>query len=139
MLKIRLQRTGRKNDPSFRVVVIDSHRGPKTGNYLEMLGSYAPRRHAVALKKERILHWISKGAQVSGTMHNLLITEGVRQGKKVNVLPRKRPIVSEKEEATEAAPAPAVEAVTPAEPGPVAVNDEEEVAKVAPAPKAKQE
>ncbi|MCH7538497.1 MAG: 30S ribosomal protein S16, partial [Proteobacteria bacterium] len=40
MLKVRLQRVGRRNDPSFRVVVIDSKKGPKSRNYIEMLGSY---------------------------------------------------------------------------------------------------
>src|SRR3989338_5772122 len=97
MLKIRLQRIGRKNDPAFRVVVIDSHRGPKAGKYLEMLGSYRPTRDAVELKNERILHWISKWAQVSDTMHNLLITHKVREGKKINKLPRKSPIKKEGE------------------------------------------
>src|SRR3989344_8187803 len=106
MLKIRLQRIGRKNDPAFRVVVIDSHRGPKAGKYLEMLGSYRPQNHFVQLKAERILHWISKGAQVSDTMHNLLITHKVREGKKINKLPRKSPIKKE----SEVTPAETVEA-----------------------------
>ena len=95
MLKIRLQRVGRRNDPSFRVVVTDSHRSTKTGSFLEVLGSYSPIHHIANLKKERILHWISKGAQTSGTLHNLLIKEGVREGKKVNVLPRHTAIVKE--------------------------------------------
>src|SRR3989344_6288473 len=95
MLKIRLQRVGRRNDPSFRVVVTDSHRSTKTGSFLEVLGSYSPTHHIANLKKERILHWISKGAQTSGTLHNLLIKEGVREGKKVNVLPRHRAIIKE--------------------------------------------
>ena len=95
MLKIRLQRVGRRNDPSFRVEVTDSHRSTKTGSFLEVLGSYSPIHHIASLKKERILHWISKGAQTSGTLHNLLIKEGVREGKKVNVLPRHTPIIKE--------------------------------------------
>ena len=114
MLKIRLQRVGRRNDPSFRVVVTESKRGPKTGNFLEILGSYSPQEHRRALKADRILHWISKGAQVSGTMHNLLITEGIREGKKINVLPRKTPIKKDEEAAPAAAaevPAAAPEAV----------------------------
>ena len=103
MLKIRLQRVGRKNDPSFRVVVIDSHRGPKAGRAVELLGSHRPRQHATALKKERILYWLSKGAQASGTVHNLLIAQGVREGKKVNVLPRHTAIAKEqtKEQTTD--------------------------------------
>ncbi|OGG47584.1 30S ribosomal protein S16 [Candidatus Kaiserbacteria bacterium RIFCSPHIGHO2_01_FULL_51_33] len=107
MLKIRLQRVGRRNDPSFRVVVTDSHRSTKTGSFLEVLGSYSPIHHIASLKKERILHWISKGAQTSGTLHNLLIKEGVREGKKVNVLPRHTPIIKEQ---TTGNPQPAIKA-----------------------------
>ncbi len=92
MLTIRLQRHGRKNDPSFRVVVVESKKKPKTGNYLEMVGSYDPRVDRIDLKGERIKHWIDHGATVSDTVHNLLITKGVIQGKKINVLPRKTPI-----------------------------------------------
>src|SRR3989344_7577027 len=117
MLKIRLQRVGRRNDPSFRVVVTDSHRSTKTGSFLEVLGSYSPTHHIANLKKERILHWISKGAQTSGTLHNLLIKEGVRQGKKINVLPRHTAIV--KEVAPVAAVAGAAIAEAPAPEAPV--------------------
>jgi len=120
MLKIRLQRIGRKNDPAFRVVVIDSHRGPKAGKYLEMLGSYRPTRDAVELKNERILHWISKGAQVSDTMHNLLITHKVREGKKINKLPRKSPIKKE----SEVTPAETVEAPVAQTEAPVETAEE---------------
>ena len=108
MLKIRLQRIGRRNDPSFRVVVTDSHESTKTGNFLEVLGSHSPTHHVTNLKKDRILHWISKGAQTSGTIHNMLISQGVTQGKKINVLPRRT--VIKKEEAVVAAAVPAAAA-----------------------------
>jgi len=98
MLKIRLQRIGRKNDPAFRVVVTESTRGPKSGKYVELLGSYNPRQHIRTFKSERIKHWISRGAQVSGTVHNLLIHENILEGKKINVLPRKSPVVQEEKE-----------------------------------------
>ncbi|GMQ95394.1 MAG: hypothetical protein BMS9Abin13_507 [Patescibacteria group bacterium] len=99
MLKIRLQRVGRKNDPSFRIVVTDSKNGPKSGKYIEMLGSYDARHGKPQIKGERIKHWISVGAGVSGTVHNLLVSEGVITGKKINVLPKKSPIKKESEEA----------------------------------------
>lgn len=102
MLKVRLQRVGRRNDPSFRVVVTESTRGPKSGKYIEMLGSYNPRQKTVALKGDRIKYWLSVGAQVTGTMHNLLIKEKITTGKKINVLPKKSPI--KKEVAKETAP-----------------------------------
>lgn len=99
MLKIRLQRVGRKNDASFRVVVTESTRGPKAGNALEVLGFYDPKRNIAEIKKERVEHWMSVGAQASDTMHNLLVTKKIIDGKKVNVLPKKSPIKKEGEEA----------------------------------------
>ncbi|MDO8518388.1 MAG: 30S ribosomal protein S16 [bacterium] len=87
MITIRLQRRGRKNDPSFRVVVVDSKKKPKTGNYLEMVGSHDPRADRTALDGERITHWIKNGATVSDTVHNLLVSHKIIDAKKINVLP----------------------------------------------------
>ena len=100
MINIRLQRRGRKNDPSFRVIVVDSKKKPKTGSYLEMVGSYDPRTNRVELKGESILAWMKNGAQVSGTVHNLLVSNKIIDAKKVNVLPKK---TAPKKEATVAA------------------------------------
>ncbi len=107
---IRLQRRGRKNDPSFRVIVIDSKCAAKRGRYHEMLGSYDPRTDRVELKADRITHWIEHGAQVSDTVHNLLVSQNIINAKKINVLPKKT--APKKEVAEEAAPAaaPKVEA-----------------------------
>lgn len=89
MLKIRLQRVGRKNHAEFRVVVTQSTKGPKSANYLEKLGHYNPHTNAITFVQDRVEHWMKVGAQVSGTVHNLLITQGVIKGKKINVLPKK--------------------------------------------------
>ena len=43
MLKIRLQRIGRKNDPSFRAVLTDSKNSTKSGKFLEIVGTYNPK------------------------------------------------------------------------------------------------
>jgi len=91
MLTIRLQRVGRKNDPSFRVILVEAKRAAKTGNYKEMLGSYDARTDRVELKAERIKYWIGMGTTVSDTVHNLLISQKIIEGKKINVLPRKSP------------------------------------------------
>lgn len=91
MLVIRLQRVGKKNDPSFRVVLVDSKRSAKTGRFLEVLGNYDARKGEPALKGERIAHWLSVGAQPSGTVHNILISAKLIDGKKINVLPKKSP------------------------------------------------
>lgn len=103
MLTIRLSRVGRKNDPSFRVIVVESKRKPQPGNYLEMVGSYNPKTDRIELNGERIKHWISNGATVSDTVHNLLVTKKIIDEKKKNVLPKKT--VAKKEEPAVEAPA----------------------------------
>ena len=97
MLKIRFQRTGRRNDPSFRIVVGEHTTHPKSGKQADTVGSYNPKTKETILKEEAIKEWLAKGAKASGTVHNLLISKGVIEGKKVNVLPKKKPIVKEEE------------------------------------------
>ena len=113
MITIRLQRRGRKNDPSFRVIVVDSHKKPKTGNYIEMVGSYDPRVDRIDLKADRIKEWMKNGATVSETVHNLLVSKKIIDAKKINVLPKKtveKPAEAETPAPVAAAEAPAVEA-----------------------------
>jgi small subunit ribosomal protein S16 len=114
MLKIRLKRVGRKHDPSYRIVVVESTTGPKSGKYVEMLGFYDPIRKIREIKGDRVKHWTSVGAQVSDTVHNILVAEGIIEGKKINVLPKKKPIVKEQpvEEKKEASAESVAEVVT---------------------------
>lgn len=112
MLKIRLQRYGRTNDPSFRVVVLEGTRGPKAGNHVDQIGFYNAVTKQKSLDTEKAKYWISKGAQPSDTVYNMLVAEGAVAGKKRNALPKKTPIVKE-QPAEVAAPAASVE--TPAE------------------------
>ena len=99
MLMIRLQRTGRKHIPSFRVVLTDKRNSTKSGKALETLGSFnAENDKERNVNAERIKYWLSKGAQLSGTLHNFLITQKIITGKKINVLPKKRPIKKEAKE-----------------------------------------
>ena len=97
MLKIRLQRTGRTNDPSYRVVVTEHTNSPKSGRAVEKVGTYNPKSKERTLDAERIKYWLSKGAKASGTMHNMLISAGIISGKKMNVLPKKTvpPVLAE--------------------------------------------
>ncbi|HNW71910.1 MAG TPA: 30S ribosomal protein S16 [Candidatus Paceibacterota bacterium] len=97
MLKIRLQRIGRKNDPSFRAVLTDSKNSTKSGKFLEIVGNYDPKMGTANFKADRIKYWISKGAKLSDTMHNFLVQQKVIEGKKVNVLPKKKPTIKRKE------------------------------------------
>ncbi len=115
MLKIRLQRVGKKHEPVFRVVVGNSQNGPKSGKFIEVLGSYDPRdKNANTLNKEKVTAWIAKGAQVSDTVHNLLVSEKVIDKKKINALPKKTH--PKKEVVAETAPEPQAEEAQTAEP-----------------------
>jgi len=97
MLKIRLQRVGRKNDPAFRVVLTDSKNSTKSGRFKEILGSYNVKKGEILFKGDRISYWISKGAQVSDTVHNFLVHQKLIPGKKKNVLSKKSPTKPKKE------------------------------------------
>jgi small subunit ribosomal protein S16 len=75
-VKIRMTRGGAKKRPFYHIVVADS-RDPRDGRFIERVGSYNPmlaRDHAdrVILKKERIAHWLSVGAQPSDRVHRFL-------------------------------------------------------------------
>lgn len=104
---IRLQRTGRKHEPTYRLVVTDSQNSTKSGRYLEVVGNHDPRKdNRTELKADRIKHWLSHGAKATGTVHNMLISHKIITGKKINVLPRKSPPKKEGDAAaTEAVPA----------------------------------
>ena len=97
MLKIRLQRIGRKNEAAFRLVVTDSKNGPQSGKFLEILGSYTVKSDGVTIKKERVLHWMANGAQVSDTAYNMLVKQGIVEGRAKNVLSKKSPTVKRKD------------------------------------------
>lgn len=84
MLVIRLQKVGKIHTATFRVVVTQKTAAAKR-KYLELLGNVNRKTKAVSLNKERISYWISKGAQPSDTVHNLLISQGVIPGKKIPV------------------------------------------------------
>ncbi|HEY0964534.1 MAG TPA: 30S ribosomal protein S16 [Candidatus Paceibacterota bacterium] len=95
MLMMRLQRVGRKNDPSFRIVVTDKRTGPKSDKHIDRLGSYNPKMNHVQLDAAKAKEWLAKGVQPSDTVHNILVGQKVIEGKKKNVLPKKSPIIDE--------------------------------------------
>ncbi|MHB1087130.1 MAG: 30S ribosomal protein S16 [Minisyncoccota bacterium] len=108
MLKIRMQRVGRINMPSYRIIVVEHTEGPKTGKFTDIVGTYDPRRKERKLDETKIKYWISVGAQPSDTVHNMFVSAGIIKGKKINVLPK---FVEPEKPAEEAAPeAPAAEA-----------------------------
>lgn len=89
MLMIRFQRIGRTNDAAFRIVVIDKERAAKAGAIVEQVGTYSPHSKAMTLDAESVKLWVSKGAQLSDSVKNLLIEKKVMEGTKANSLPRR--------------------------------------------------
>ena len=78
MVVIRLSRHGYKNRPFYRIVVTDK-RNPRDSKSLEILGTYDPlkKADAVSFKKERIEHWLGKGARPSETVRRLFKQGGL--------------------------------------------------------------
>jgi small subunit ribosomal protein S16 len=134
MLKIRMQRIGRINMPSYRLIVVEHTEGPKTGRFTDIVGTYNPRSKERTLDEAKIKHWLSVGAQPSDTVHNMFVSAGITKGKKINVLPAfKAPEAPAVEEAPAAPEAPAAEAAA-AEPAPEATESTETVTETSEAP-----
>jgi len=108
MLKIRLQRFGKKNSPSYRVVLVE-HTAPPKGKFQEILGSYNPKSKQKEFKKDRIEFWLSKGVQLSPTIHNLLVDEGILNKPKVKAWKPKKKEEEKKPSETKPAEAKAEE------------------------------
>jgi len=109
MVKIRLRRTGKTKQPSYRVVVADS-RSPRDGRFIEIIGHYNPVQQPKLLniKSDRARYWLGVGAQPSDTVTFLF--------KKVNILDSDGKIIPETADAeqpaadTTATPEPAISA-----------------------------
>jgi small subunit ribosomal protein S16 len=97
MLKIRLQRIGRKNEPAYRLVLTESKNSTKSGKFLEILGTFNVKSEGFEFKKDRVVHWMKMGAQITDTVHNMLVKAKVIEGKKKNVLSKKSPTTKRKE------------------------------------------
>lgn len=90
MLMIRLQRIGRKNDPSFRMLVLEKTASPKAGTYTDLVGTYNPKTKAFTCDIEAVKGWMAKGAQLSPSLANLLIDKGLIEGKKQAVIAKSK-------------------------------------------------
>ena len=105
MLIIRLQRTGRENLPTYRLVVAEKAR-PVKGKILEILGHYLPAQKpsVFQFKEDRISFWMKRGAALSDTTARLLKNSGMKEAEKyVKTYTKKKPRKAQ----AEAAPAPA--------------------------------
>ena len=129
MLSLRLQRVGRTHDPSYRIVATDSRSGPKTNKHVAILGHHdAIRKTTVIKDPEEVKKYLGYGAQVTDTLYNILVTQGIIEGKKKNVLPKKSPIVDEEALARAAEEQAALEAAAAAEREAVTQANDSEVA-----------
>ncbi len=76
-VKLRLVRTGKKKQPTYRLVAADS-RSPRNGRFIEILGTYEPRHDPSVIKfdNDRAVHWLRHGAQPTETVEKLLRISG---------------------------------------------------------------
>ena len=79
-VKIRLKRMGAKKAPFYRIVVADS-RSPRDGRFIENLGTYNPLTNpaSISVKEEETLNWLSKGAEPTDTVRNILSKAGIME------------------------------------------------------------
>ena len=96
MLVLKLQRRGKKHQPFYRLVVSE-RRSKVTGQEVESLGWYDPKSKERKFNKERILHWLQNGAQKTDSVHNLLIRDGIIEGRKIAVHKKPKASVEEVE------------------------------------------
>jgi small subunit ribosomal protein S16 len=95
MLMMRLKRVGRKNNPAYRLVVVDKRTSVTSNKTVDLLGSYEPKAGRISINAEKAKHWLSKGVQPSDTVYNMLVSQKIVEGKKRNALPKKSPIIDE--------------------------------------------
>ncbi len=97
MLSIRLSRVGKKKMPSYRLIVTEKTRDP-WGKVLEQLGTYDPlaKPKKVAFDLERVKYWMSKGAQPSATVHNMLVDLKAIESEKTKAHPTHKVTAEEK-------------------------------------------
>ena len=77
MVKLRLMRMGKKKQPTYRVVAADA-RSPRNGRFIEIVGTYEPRREpsGLVIDNDKALAWLRKGAQPTERVEKLLKLSG---------------------------------------------------------------
>jgi len=126
MLKIRLARVGKKKRPAYRFIVSEAAKDPY-GKALEILGHYNPFSKVCEINKERSLYWISKGAQLSPTVHNMFVDQNVIQADKIRASKSKKKNKGEEKPAAPAAEKSVEAPVATEAPAPVEEKKETEV------------
>ncbi|MGX6449195.1 30S ribosomal protein S16 [Patulibacter sp. S7RM1-6] len=77
-VRLRLTRVGSKKNPVWRIVASDS-RNQRDGRVIETIGQYNAQTEpsTIVVNEDRVRHWLSVGAQPSGTVKKLLRTQGI--------------------------------------------------------------
>lgn len=125
MLAIRLQRTGRSGHSQFRLIAQDSRFSPKRGRVVAYLGNYNPHTKEAKLDTDKIVQYLSNGAQPSGSAAKLLSKEGIKLPAWVKTpQPKERSVRNaEKRRSTRPAEAEAPAAEPSAEPETVSAEE----------------
>lgn len=73
MVKIRLQRQGKKKAPFYHIVVADS-RSPRDGKIIEKVGTYNPMTEpaTIEIDKDKVAEWVKNGAKPTDTVKKLI-------------------------------------------------------------------
>ena len=131
-VKLRLVRTGKKKQPTYRLVAADS-RFPRNGRFIEILGTYEPRHDpsVINFDNDRAVHWLRHGAQPTETVEKLLRISGAWEqftGKPLEpvVYPEKKSVATAAAEEEPAAEEEAVAEEPSAEEEPESDNGKEE-------------
>ena len=76
-VRLRLMRMGKKKQPTYRIVAADA-RSPRDGRFIEIVGTYDPRREpsAITVDNDKAIDWLNKGAQPSERVKKLLEISG---------------------------------------------------------------
>jgi small subunit ribosomal protein S16 len=79
-VKLRLMRMGKKKQPTYRVVAADA-RSPRDGRFIEIVGSYDPRREPsdIRIDNDKAVAWLQKGAQPTDSVKRLLEISGAME------------------------------------------------------------
>ena len=72
MIKLRLKKYGRKGQPCYRIVAMDS-RTKRDGRSIEELGFYNPMTDETHLKFQEIINRLKQGAQTTETVRNIFV------------------------------------------------------------------
>lgn len=97
MLTVRLQRTGKKNQSDFRIVLAEKT-ASASKKFVEVLGRYNPRKKLFQISnQDRLNNWISKGVSLSPTVHNLFVSNKLLSATKVHAfnIPKKKEVQAE--------------------------------------------